>query len=200
MENLNFKTIFASILAFLSWFCVILQFYISTDTFINVISYFTVLCNSLIAISLTFSTFFRKTKFGFFFSNTSVQTAVALYIFIVFLVYNIVLRGIWNPTGWQLFLDNMLHVIIPISFILYWVLFIKGRLEWKNGLYWILFPTVYLIYSLIRGAIVNWYPYPFLNATVLGYEKVIINIIIMVFVFFLAGSSLIFINNKIIKK
>lgn len=199
--NNNLKSIFASSLALLTWFCVILQFYISTDKLINVISYFTILCNSLIAISLSFSTFFPKTKLGIFFSNLSVKTAIALYIFIVFVVYNTVLRGIWKPTGWQLFLDNMLHVLIPILYILYWLFFVtKGKLNWKNGFYWLLFPLIYLIYSLIRGSVVNWYPYPFLNASKLGYGQVSINIIIMLFVFLISGSVLIAINNKFEKK
>lgn len=201
MNNQNFKIIFAIILALFTWFCIILQFYISTDKFINIISYFTILSNSLIAISLSFSTFFPKTKLGVFFSQLSVKTAVALYIFIVFVVYNTVLRGVWKPTGWQLFLDNMLHVAIPILYILYWLFFVKkAKLNWKNGLYWLLFPFAYLIYSLIRGAFVNWYPYPFLNVAKLGYNQVIVNIIIMLFVFLISGSVLIAINNKSLKK
>ena len=193
----NIKTIFSSALAIITCFCVVLQFYISEGSFMNTISYFTILSNSLIAVSLSFSTFFPKTKLGIFFSNLSVQTAIALYIIIVFLVYNTVLRGIWKPAGWQLFLDNMLHVLIPILYILYWLFFItKEKLNWKNGLYWLLFPLVYLIYSLIRGSIVDWYPYPFLNAAKLGYGKVIINIITMLLVFLISGSVLIAINNK----
>lgn len=201
MKPSNLKFIFASILALLAWFCVVLQFYVSPHNFITVISYFTILCNSLIAISLTFSTFFHKTRLGIFFSSLSVKTAVALYIFIVFVVYNTVLRGIWKPTGWQLFLDNMLHVAIPILYILYWLFFVtKGELNWKNGFYWLIFPLVYLIYSLIRGTIVYWYPYPFLNASKLGYGQVSINILIMLLVFLVSGSALIAINNKFERK
>jgi len=201
MNRTKFRILFATVLALLTWFCVILQFYISTDKFINIISYFTILCNSLIAINLSLSAFFPKTKLGIFFSSLSVKTAVALYILIVFVVYNTVLRGIWKPAGWQLFLDNMLHVLIPILYILYWLFFVtKGKLNWKNVFYWLLFPLVYLIYSLIRGLIVNWYPYPFLNASILSYGQVIINIIVMLFVFLISGFVLVAINNKFEKK
>ena len=67
-------------------------------------------------------------------------------------------------------------------------------------MYWTLFPLIYLIYSLIRGAIVQWYPYPFLNAAKYGYEQVIFNVGIMLLVFFSAGAILIVVNNKVIKK
>ncbi|AYN01348.1 Pr6Pr family membrane protein [Chryseobacterium sp. 3008163] len=201
MYNTKIQKVTASLLALIAWFCVVLQFYISTDTFTNVISYFTILCNSLIAVSLTFSVFFSQTQLGKFFSGLSVKTAVALYIFIVFVVYNTVLRGIWKPTGWQLFLDNMLHVAIPILYILYWLFLVdKGKLNWKNGLYWLIFPLFYLIYSLIRGSAVGWYPYPFLNVDKLGFGQVLINIVIMLIVFLISGSALIAINNKFEKK
>lgn len=201
MYNTKIQKVTASLLALIAWFCVVLQFYISTDTFTNVISYFTILCNSLIAVSLTFSVFFSQTQLGKFFSGLSVKTAVALYIFIVFVVYNTVLRGIWKPTGWQLFLDNMLHVAIPILYILYWLFLVdKGKLNWKNGFYWLIFPLFYLIYSLIRGSAVGWYPYPFLNVDKLGFGQVLINIVIMLIVFLISGSALIAINNKFEKK
>lgn len=201
MSTPKIQTISASLLALMTWFCVILQFFISPDTFTNVISYFTILCNSLIAVSLTFSAFLPKTTLGKFFSGLSVKTAIALYIFIVFVVYNTVLRGIWQPTGWQLFLDNMLHVAIPILYILYWFFLVdKGRLSWKNGFYWLIFPFFYLIYSLVRGSMTNWYPYPFLNVDKLGFGQVMVNSLIMLIVFLLSGSALIAVNNRFEKK
>jgi len=195
------KIIFGTIVAFLSWFSILFQLYLTTGSIANLFSYFTILCNLLVASSVTFSIFLPKTQVGIYFSSVSVQTAIALYIFIVALVYNSVLRGLLILEGWQIVVDNMLHVVIPILYLLYWFFFVpKTYLNWKNGMYWILFPLIYLIYSLIRGAIVQWYPYPFLNAAKYGYNQVIFNIGIMILVFFSAGAILIAANNKIIKK
>lgn len=195
------KIIFGTIVAFLTWFSIVFQFNLTTGSIANLFSYFTILCNLLVALSLSFSIFFPKTKIGIYFSSISVQTAIALYIFIVALVYNSVLRGLLLLEGWQILVDNMLHVVIPILYLLYWFFFVpKAYLNWKNGMYWTLFPFLYLIYSLIRGAIVQWYPYPFLNAAKYGYEQVIFNVGIMLLVFFSAGAILIVVNNKVIKK
>lgn len=195
------KIIFGTIVAFLAWFSIIFQFYLTTGSIANLFSYFTILCNLLVALSLSFSIFFPKTKTGIYFSSISVQTAITLYIFIVALVYNSVLRGLLLLEGWQILVDNMLHVVIPILYLLYWFFFVpKAYLNWKNGMYWTLFPFLYLIYSLIRGAIVQWYPYPFLNAAKYGYEQVIFNVGIMLLVFFSAGAILIVVNNKVIRK
>lgn len=195
------KIIFGTVVAFLTWFSIVFQFYLTTGSIANLFSYFTILCNLLVALSLSFSIFLPKTKIGIYFSSISVQTAIALYIFIVALVYNSVLRGLLLLEGWQILVDNMLHVVIPILYLLYWFFFVpKAYLNWKNGMYWTLFPFLYLIYSLIRGAIVQWYPYPFLNAAKYGYEQVVFNVGIMLLVFFSAGAILIVVNNKVIRK
>jgi hypothetical protein len=186
------KKIYETISALIVWFALIAQFYLGTGTTINFFSFFTILCNILIAVSLTCSLLMPLSRPGLFFSRLSVQSAIVLYIFIVGLVYNTVLRGIVVLTGWRWIVDNLLHVVVPILYIIYWFAFkSKGKLLWRDGIYWIYFPLIYLIYSMIRGAIVHWYPYPFLNADLHGYPKVVLNIIGMISVFFIAGIILI---------
>jgi hypothetical protein len=46
------------------------------------------------------------------------------------------------------------------------------RLTMRQGLLWLSFPLLWIIYTLIRGAIVHFYPYPFLNPTNGGYVSV----------------------------
>jgi hypothetical protein len=80
--------------------------------------------------------------------------------------------------------DNLLHVVVPLLFVLYWIIFTpKKTLHWKDILPWIIFPSVYLAYSLVRGEITHWYPYPFLNTSQLGYPKVLVNMLMMITAF-----------------
>lgn len=196
----NEQKIFAGLLAIIAWLSLGLQFYLKTGSAINFFSFYTVLCNLLIAISMTYTAFSPASKTGKFFTGLSVQTAIALYIFIVCLVYNTVLRGLVPLAGWGLFADTMLHVAIPVLYLLFWgFMRPKGNLEYRNGLYWLLFPFVYLIYSLIRGSVVNWYPYPFLHAGELGYTKVAINAVVMLVIFLAAGFILIAITRSLKK-
>ena len=159
-----------------TWFALILQLLILKDSIANYFSYFTILSNLLVAISLTPLVFAAKTNLGYKLSLPTSKSAVALYILIVGLVYNLVLRDIWEPKGWQLIADNLLHVIVPIAYLTYWLIF-TGRktLNYKDILSWTIFPFLYLIYSLIRGYYVNWYPYPFLDVAQFGYQQVLIN-------------------------
>jgi hypothetical protein len=186
---------YAITLACITWLSIALQYYLSTGTAINFFSYFTIQCNLLVAISLTFSSLSPNSKSGIFFSSLSVQSAIALYIFIVALVYNLILRGLFAWTGWQWFVDNMLHVVVPVLYILYWFYFrTTGSLKCRDGIYWMFYPFLYLIYSLVRGSIVQWYPYPFLHAGNLGYPTVMINITMVIAVFMMAGLGVIFIT------
>jgi len=189
------KKIFMIVTAVIAWFAILLQFYLKTGSAANFFSFFTVECNLLIAISLTILLIASSSPIGKFFSTVSVQSAIALYIFIVSLVYNTVLRGLVPLSGWGSIVDNLLHVLVPILYIIYWIVFVqKGNLHWKNVIGWSLFPLLYLVYSLVRGSIVHWYPYPFLNADVLGYEKVSINSLGVLAVFVAGAFGMIALN------
>ena len=118
------KKIFMTVTAVLAWFALILQFYLKTGSAANFFSFFTVECNLLIAISLTILLFAPSSSIGKFFSTVSVQSAIALYIFIVSLVYNTVLRGLVPLSGWGSIVDNLLHVLVPILYIIYWIVFV----------------------------------------------------------------------------
>ncbi len=194
------KRTFEIALCLITWFALILQLLLLKDSFANFISYFTILSNLLVAISLTATVCLANTGMGKYFSSVTVQSGIALNIFIVGLVYNTVLRGIWEPKGWQLVADNLLHVAVPLLYILYWIVFVpKGLLHWKNGILWAYFPLAYLIYSLIRGHFVGWYPYPFLNVAKFGYAKVLINAGFVVLAFFIFASLLLWIDGLMSK-
>jgi hypothetical protein len=190
------KKIFEVALCLISWFALVLQLLLLKDSFANFMSYFTILSNILVALSLTATLFLLPTtSVGNYFSSITVKTGIALYIFIVSLVYNTVLRGIWQPKGFQAIADNLLHVVVPVLYILYWIFFIpKGSLKWRNGIQWTYFPFAYLIYSLVRGHFVGWYPYPFLNVGEFGYQKVFINAGFIVLAFFLFGWLMIWVD------
>src|ERR1700709_1596910 len=87
------------------WFALILQFIISTKQFmvtgrtlagalVQIISYFTIQTNLLIAVAFTVILIKPNSLWVKFFSRTTVLTAIAVYIVIVGLIYASVLKGI----------------------------------------------------------------------------------------------------------
>jgi hypothetical protein len=127
-------------------------------------------------------------------------TAITVYITVVGLVYNFILRALWTPEGMQRLVDELLHTFIPILFILYWFLSKStSGLKWKNAFPWLAYPLVYLVFVLLRGSVSGYYPYPFLDVTSLGYNQVVLNCFYLFVVFLLISIVFIAINKMISK-
>ena len=94
---------------------------------------------------------------------------VALYVFFV-------LRYLATLADLFLLADTILHYLCPVLYLLWWfVAQPHGRLHWRN-LPVMLAPTLaYFVYIMARGAWVQEYPYPILNAIKLGYPQVLLN-------------------------
>lgn len=111
-----------------------------------------------------------------FFSKPATLTAVTVYITIVGLVYNILLRLLWEPQGLQLWVDESLHTVIPSLYILFWLLFVpKGGLQWSAIPAWLIYPIVYTFFIMLRGALSGFYPYPFIDLNKIATHEVFIN-------------------------
>jgi len=202
----SFQKLFLIVLSILGWLAIAVQFDLLianrklsiASTVVQFFSYFTILTNILVALYCSIL-LLSSSKRNMGFDNPSTATALTVYIVIVGLVYNIILRFLWNPTGLQKLVDETLHSVVPLLFLLYWFLFIqKGNLKWKNAFPWLLYPIVYLFYILIRGILTDLYPYPFLEITTIGITKVIINILVLCGVFL--GMSLLYVGlGKLIK-
>jgi len=183
----------AGTLAGLAWFAVGLQYWLlagrAADTIAataNFFSYFTVLTNLLVAFVLT--VWLRSSPAGKM-RLVAVQSATAVYIALVGIVYAAVLRRLWNPTGLQAVADVLLHDVVPASYIVYWLAFVeKGTLRLSMVGRWLAYPLLFLAYSLGRGAVTGWYPYPFFDATHLGYVHVLLNAAALVALFVALGS------------
>ena len=116
--------------------------------------------------------------------SASVQASAAVYIAIVGLVYQLLLRHLWNPQGAQWVADVLLHSIIPVGYVVYWLLFApRAGLGWKDAVTWLTYPGVYLVYILARGAVSGLYPYPFVDVNVLGYGGVLARAAVLLRVF-----------------
>lgn len=167
------------------------------ETTIRFFSFFTILTNSLVAIyfvQVSYRNLKNKKLTNINFSNL---TAITVYITIVGLVYQILLRQIWNPTGMQKIVDEILHSINPLLVICFWFLNIKGSLlNYRKVLTWLIYPLIYLFYVLIRGHFSNFYPYPFLNVSKLGFTQVLMNSFGMTLLFIVVSIIFIWLNRN----
>lgn len=187
------------------WFAIITQFVLMIqnrqteifETTIRFFSFFTILTNILVALFFTTQVFTKTKEYLSFLNSKSSLTAITTFILVVGIVYQIVLRPIWNPQGLQKIVDELLHTIIPFFVFIYWMLYVqKNELQFKSIVKWLLYPLLYFIYILIRGHFSKFYPYPFSNVSELGYGQVVINFILISIFIILLLVVLIFFGNK----
>ncbi|NDJ18875.1 Pr6Pr family membrane protein [Myxacorys almedinensis] len=198
-----FSRSYAAIVGTIGWLVLGLQLYLTTTLAIKngltlwvgiarYFGFFTVLTNILVALVLTLPLLRPRSRWAQFCVQPSVRTATAVYIVIVGAAYFLLLRQLWNPEGWQLLADRGLHYFIPIAYVGFWVAFVpKAALRSRDLLGWLIYPLVYSIVALSRGAIFNWYPYPFLDAAKLGYPQVLVNVALLFVAFCVVGLLLI---------
>jgi len=195
--------IYATIGAVMGWFAVITQLYLHIqnrpvpvgESLLRFFGYFTIDTNILCALFLTFIALQNKSRLGIFFRKATTATALTVYITIVGLTYNILLRNTWDPQGMQKLVDELLHSVIPVYFILFWFIFVPGKdLKWKNAFPWLIYPILYMVYAIILGVITKFYPYPFVDINELGYSKALINSLIVLVLMFLLSLALIVIG------
>lgn len=208
-QHSNLRRNWIDLIGFLlGWFSIIGQFVLmlqnrQTDVFETIIrffSFFTILTNLLVALYFTSRIPIFNTISFWKISNKGTLTALTTFILVVGLVYQIILRSTWHPTGFQRIIDELLHSVIPLFVFLYWWLFADTvALKFQNCKNWLWFPLLYFVYVIIRGHFSNFYPYPFINVSEIGYSQVFINFVIIVMFFLLIMGSLIFIGNKIKK-
>jgi hypothetical protein len=175
----------AAVIAGLGWFGLSVQLYFNINwalvkdlsipaTLINYFSYFTIETNLLVALMLTI--FCAWPQAGQFLTRPSVKSALVVYIIIVGVVYAVLLRNLWHPQGVQLLADIVLHDAIPFLYPLYWLTFLpKGSLRWSDPAWWLVYPVLYFLYSMLRGAAFGTYLYPFFDVAHLGFARVAMN-------------------------
>lgn len=179
-----FPPLLLTALALLGWFALATQFYINVslkqnplpEIIIRYFSYFTILTNLLVAVCYTTLLLSPESSAGRFFARQQTLAAVTVYIVIVALIYNTILRFLWNPQGLQAVVDELLHAVVPLLALICWLVYApKDQLQWKNIPGWLIYPLIYMFYILLRGAASGFYPYPFIDKSVLGINRVLIN-------------------------
>jgi hypothetical protein len=87
--------------------------------------------------------------------------AAVMYMLTTGIVYAVVLSGQSVSIPW---VNTIVHQVMPVVVALDWMIDPpRMRLPIRKTLLWLSFPVLYIAYTLIRGAIVDWYPYFFVD-------------------------------------
>ena len=195
-------------IAITGWFAIITQYVIMLgnrtlsigETTARFFIFFTILVNLLVALYFTRLVIFDNDP-----SNSVHKpgrlTALALYIFVVGFVYQVALRHLWSPKGMQLIVDELLHSVIPVFTIIFWILYEnKTRLSYAQIPGWTIFPLLYLGLILVYGNATGYYPYPFIDVTTIGIKQALINAVIILLSFLAIATLVVFIGKKLLNQ
>lgn len=198
------KQKFALVFSIIVWLAVIIQFFVMlenrvvsiAESSIRFFSFFTILTNILVAVYFTFQS--NKLKPNSFWNRPGTLTAITVYILVVGLVYQIVLRPIWDPQGLARLTDELLHSVNPLLVLYFWWRYEKFReLKWSQLPKWLIYPFLYFIWAMTHGLITGFYPYPFVNLPEIGLAQLSINFIVLVSVFLGFSVLLMWLGEKV---
>lgn len=147
----------------------------------NFFSYFTVESNLLACAVLLASAIAptRSRRLDLF------RGASTVFMVTVFVVFALLLSGqdasVLTAVPWD---NTVLHQLVPLAVLLDWLLEPPlERIRPRQTLVWLAAPVAYLLYSLLRGSLAGWYPYPFLDPRQAGYGQVAtVSLVIALFV------------------
>lgn len=127
------------------------------------------------------------------------RAGAATYMTTTGIVYNLLLRGIELPQGQTLAWSNeVLHLIAPTLVLLDWLLG-AGRRPVRWAAIWpiIAFPLAWTLFTMLRGPLVGWYPYPFLNPANGGAGSVAFWIVVVAAVIIGLSAAMILISRRL---
>lgn len=132
-------------------------------------SYFTIQTSLLAIVTLSVAGWYAWTGR----TETRVMNIVRLstvtFTIVVTLVYNMLLRGLPDAVEdggyvWPILPNEILHVWAAVLMLIDWILSSRRINLRIRTIFWVLvFPLAWLVYSIIRGLMVDWWPYWFIN-------------------------------------
>jgi hypothetical protein len=160
----------------------------SVERGFNTFAFFTTDSNLIVgATSLLLALQPNRSSFVF----STVRLIGVICIGVTGLVFHVALASLLDLQGVHRLGNELVHTIVPIMGVVGWLAFGPRRLtSARVAVASLVFPIVWLGFTLIRGAVIHWYPYPFIDVTKIGYGGTVLNCIwVSVLLLGLAGAA-----------
>ena len=137
----------------------------------RLIAYFTIQSNILVAVG---STQLARDAAAHQQWWRVVRLAGLVGIAVTGLVHFVLLRPLLHLDGADWVADKLLHMVVPVLAIAAWAwVGPRPRTTWREAAYGLLWPVVWLVWTLVVGQVDGWVPYPFLDADDEGWGSVL---------------------------
>ena len=112
------------------------------------------------------------------------------------LVHWFLLHPLDHFRGWLWASDTLVHIVVPVLVVLGWLVFgPRRRVSIRVVLLGLIWPVVWLIYTLVVGAMTGWYPYFFLDVRESGAATVAVYCV-AILILLLAVSCLFWLGDR----
>ncbi|PZF86240.1 Pr6Pr family membrane protein [Jiangella anatolica] len=139
----------------------------------NFFSYFTVQSNLLVIAGCLWLAVAPHTDGRFF---RVLRLTGLIGIGVTGVVYATLLAPLVDLEGAAQAANIGFHYISPIMAVIGWLLFGPWpRIDRRTIGLTLVWPIAWLVYTLIRGEVVDWYPYPFIDVNDIGYGRTVLN-------------------------
>ena len=134
-----------------------------TGSVANFLSYFTIESNLGAAVVLTVAAVAAPGGRAW----AWIRGAATFCMVVTGIVYAVLLAGhdvgVIDP-----WVNTLLHQVMPAAVLLDWVLLGPAVRAPRRTLWWLAIPLAFFAYSLVRGPMADFYPYPFLDPRLPG--------------------------------
>ncbi len=119
-------------------------------------------------------------------------------IAITAVVYNLLLAGDVKPEGLGMVANVIQHMINPALAWIGWLLFGPAReVTVRRLVLAALVPLAWGVATLVRGALIDWYPYSILDVPRLGYGGVGLYVLAVLVLFLFIGGLLVLLDRRL---
>jgi hypothetical protein len=124
-----------------------------------------------------------------------------LCIAVTGIVYHLVLAGSDTLSGGAAVANFFVHTATPVLGVLGWLIFgPRGQTDSRVVGWSLVFPLLWLAFTLIRGEGTGFYPYPFMNVTEHGYGTVLLNCLLVALLFLALAAGTTLLDRRIRQK
>ncbi|HEV7974411.1 Pr6Pr family membrane protein [Amycolatopsis sp.] len=165
---------------------------------VNLLFFFTIESNVIVGVTSLLLTL-NPRRTSTLFRVLRLDGIVAITV--TFVVFHVALADLQELSGSAAVANVLLHTASPVLCVLGWLLFGPRR---RGGsrlvVLALIFPLCYIALTLIRGPIVDFYPYPFLDVRIHGYLRVLVNSVIVGVLFLCLATGVTALDNWLVRR